>query len=1469
MKVYRAETGQIVGLRGTDISVVNSLDGLRRLLEKYTGVPASAQILMTSFGTQVKQDMVKDVVQAKGKDEYILIIYDRQYLDASHDEVMTLIEVEMPKFQPSPNSIDGTSALRSVRAKCSAAKSNTSKHFELYYSLFQDFEGYTQTALEVIKIHTSIANNIVAEQKAQSMALNVALTNLEAHVRVSSNKFKGFQIVANRDFSQLLMAVENVSRDLEVLQMTQVHPLIRDALSRDRHIKYLSELLDEQSILKTKSSIANTRNILVEETQELASLIDDIQQGEVALRQQSLSDFDLQALDTRLVDVREVCEKAEFLRDKIERDFARVHDKIQDIMPLASNSRQFSDQLSKSPDRQPFFQPSPPLTLPSHAKKTLEAFDHLAEIHVKDYLPKIVEYEQVIRNHLSMLIKSKRRAMEGFLRQMNVISHLQSEIAAVSPRIDAVDKEMKGLKKQAGKDGLQKPRLIILAYGALIIEIVRRKEYANILLENANVIADLFGRFRMNEQNRRDHYRTEYAKLTPFQIEAMDDTASYCEVSASNIRDRGPNLNRDDVNQFLLLIKEYLSNNDIQSAMGSPLGQLSSRVQSPYNHQTSPLNTSYTLKGSSPSMSRNPSQSRAFDSKPEKIINQLMSMNDDLNALRHQFLESVDKSYFQDQKFAVSNGQNRRISAPVMPTSRVSSPIIVSESEAMFVQKTRALDIADDKIKTYEDRIRMLEEALQKANQPSNPNSLGESVVLGRAKWNEEGTAIAQQQHSSSSSFYSVADDNWTKKQIGELYVKLQEADKKNSDLERQLLKQRSSSSSICSQRSDVSHNWDREKIEWEKYQEYNEHEKEDLRLQIQNLEQLLEEERQTFEENRKSLLKEAQIRDNLADIRIAGAEGDWKTRIEELEENLRKQQEESDLMRANYEKEIRILKESHNQELSAVQHEHESKALELKVVNDKLVQLTKQVEDLHEAMTAEKEASKEQIRQMQEEMDNSEQARDEIKQRLAQARDMVAAAEDDWMAKNTALEKIVDDQSVLKGIVYNIASKAIGEQVTELDQETPFLELLEIVDKSLNTKTEALEGLRLIFNELQSNHKQLEEDFDDLSEKHTALRKLCSQMAMKLVDVRLSVFGEITNQLQLPVDENEASNLVRRLSFESNIDSSAAFAQWAETLHSINGVDLSKFVFKVRKKVKDAHDLTRRWQKEYKDLKDKYGRTAAESYEKIAFRNFKVGDVALFLPTRNSTGKPWAAFNINAPHFFLKPTDNIISQMSTREWIVARITSITENVVDYQIPSSNPYGLSDGFKFYQLEVENWRNGHHRKGHRSQSGKDKDKDGQTSSSSKSPTMQNSTMSVAQSQTEQNTQMTTSKELSNGRRYTLPYVNGKDTGLAGLADEPTNPSSTSPGISTRRMSFERQPTVTSPVFRRPGLSSHTTMSGYLPMASSTSGIVSNTMAPSNPETSSLILEADYHQNTDDKLELPSSIDQSSLIWAAQE
>ena len=46
-----------------------------------------------------------------------------------------------------------------------------------------------------------------------------------------------------------------------------------------------------------------------------------------------------------------------------------------------------------------------------------------------------------------------------------------------------------------------------------------------------------------------------------------------------------------------------------------------------------------------------------------------------------------------------------------------------------------------------------------------------------------------------------------------------------------------------------------------------------------------------------------------------------------------------------------------------------------------------------------------------------------------------------------------------------------------------------------------------------------------------------------------------------------------------------------------------------------------RKWQKQCKEYRER-------AKGKISFRNFTKGDLALFLPTRNSVSKPWAAFN-------------------------------------------------------------------------------------------------------------------------------------------------------------------------------------------------------------------------------------------------
>ncbi|KAG8931279.1 oligomeric, coiled-coil, peripheral membrane protein [Tulasnella sp. 417] len=122
------------------------------------------------------------------------------------------------------------------------------------------------------------------------------------------------------------------------------------------------------------------------------------------------------------------------------------------------------------------------------------------------------------------------------------------------------------------------------------------------------------------------------------------------------------------------------------------------------------------------------------------------------------------------------------------------------------------------------------------------------------------------------------------------------------------------------------------------------------------------------------------------------------------------------------------------------------------------------------------------------------------------------------------------------------------------------------------------------------------------------------------------------------------------------------------EALAGLAAFDLDAFTETMNK----TGSTIRKWQKQCKEYRER-------ARGKIAYRNFQKGDLALFLPTRNSETRPWAAFN-----------GHLRDQLQHREWVVARITSITERVVDRAIPDSNPYKLGDGVKYFMLEVEDW-----------------------------------------------------------------------------------------------------------------------------------------------------------------------------------
>ncbi|KAF3927675.1 hypothetical protein ABW21_db0202955 [Orbilia brochopaga] len=179
--------------------------------------------------------------------------------------------------------------------------------------------------------------------------------------------------------------------------------------------------------------------------------------------------------------------------------------------------------------------------------------------------------------------------------------------------------------------------------------------------------------------------------------------------------------------------------------------------------------------------------------------------------------------------------------------------------------------------------------------------------------------------------------------------------------------------------------------------------------------------------------------------------------------------------------------------------------------------------------------------------------------------------------------------------------------------------------------------------------------------------------------------------------------------------DSETESEKYTAFLNSIGTFDLDAFGDAVTRRVREAEHMARKWQKQCRDYRDKYHRTQAEAGEKIAYRSFKEGDLALFLPTRNQVTRPWAAFNVGAPHYFLREQEG--HRLRARDWLLARITKVEQRVVDLSkgsavsaaatagsigngdrassvssegaasIDEDNPFQLSDGLRWYLLDA--------------------------------------------------------------------------------------------------------------------------------------------------------------------------------------
>ncbi|CAK7268235.1 oligomeric, coiled-coil, peripheral membrane protein [Sporothrix epigloea] len=206
---------------------------------------------------------------------------------------------------------------------------------------------------------------------------------------------------------------------------------------------------------------------------------------------------------------------------------------------------------------------------------------------------------------------------------------------------------------------------------------------------------------------------------------------------------------------------------------------------------------------------------------------------------------------------------------------------------------------------------------------------------------------------------------------------------------------------------------------------------------------------------------------------------------------------------------------------------------------------------------------------------------------------------------------------------------------------------------------------------------------------------------------------GEVSSPDGAAVHADTTPADVQLLYWMNSADVETETEKYAEYMAVVGRFDIDAIAETVYRRVKEVEHIARKLQRDVRSYREKAHALQKEAHDKIAFKHFKEGDLALFLPTRNQTSGAWAAFNIGFPHFFLREQES--HRLQSREWLVARITRVQEKVVDLskslqgqgqqrQQPAKrqqqnsaesvdsdrdneNPFDLSDGLRWYLIDA--------------------------------------------------------------------------------------------------------------------------------------------------------------------------------------
>ena len=913
----------------------------------------------------------------------------------------------------------------------------------------------------------------------------------------------------------------------------------------------------------------------------------------------------------------------------------------------------------------------------------LRTASKMALLHTKNYLPSLRDCAVEMDELLRYVVDSKNNFATRSLDHLQTIARTESSYPPLRKAFETFGFSETQL---AALDGITVTSQLPITYGSLLIEAMKRKEWVDKMKHDSATLAEEIAGYQEEEQRRRRRWMRGVANMV--QDSVVDGKVLTVEVNLQGEDQTWPSVTRDDVEEYIAALQAIPGFEAVVESLASTLKSLDQPTRQQVKrakafkmgsvHEAGFGKGSLMLRG---------------DDEAKVLRDANLKLEDEAKGYKSRIRKLEDLLHRQSMINRLSIGNASQSTpfgeqAPMSPAMQDTDRPMPLSPRQQHTELSRRSSTSSRRVsfnnqnadeKTLARRIVQLEAdlvalrdsrtkaekthqlALDEAN--STKRDLLENMEAQQREFSDERRALEDELTQTKARMEEMEDEF-------DRLMGSRENDKTGAEARFQvLLAERDEARRDASEKVKMAQKRERSLERQIRGREEREAERVDL---LRGLHGIMDEENMAPEEPSELIVKLEELvqREQGRAREVAQAIALARSENEELQGTLEAQKVETSKLQdelEDKENEMRKVQE----DLRTEQEKASSISAELEAARDEL-------KDLREKF-AEGETGSESLKQR---LVEEEEKASKLSTKLAEARSHVNSLDVELLSMQSKYRKLQDQNEAAEKRLQDRAQRAKAVSQRLYSHNDRLLRLLQALGfvvtfddgKMKLERASKAGGASTVMSDAgaQSLHR-------------TISGSTTTRWIEDLADVSLLLWAE----KDTPKDEE---------------------AKYTEYMDRISRFNLDTFAEAITKRMRDMEHTARKWQREARSYRDKAHKIQGEASDKIAFRGFKEGDLALFLPTRNQAMKPWAAFNVGAPHYFLREQEG--HRLVNRDWLVARISKVEERIVDLSkglnrstgaddgrsmteasdagasYEDDNPFDLSDGLRWYLLDAQ-------------------------------------------------------------------------------------------------------------------------------------------------------------------------------------